>query len=163
MAKNVTAIYKDRKAAAVAVNQLLADGFSRDDVSVLMSDATRGREFAVESHSKAPEGAAVGAATGGVLGAVAAGLVAIGVIAAPGIGLVAAGPIVAALAGAGAGGAVGSLAGSLVGMGLPEHEAKLLADEIKEGSFLIGVHAHDDRADAAKKIFEETGGKHIHG
>jgi len=72
-----------------------------------MSDATRGREFALTMATKAPEGAATGATVGGALGAIAAGLVVLGVIAIPGLAIVAAGPVVATLAGLGAGAAAG--------------------------------------------------------
>lgn len=163
MSKQVTAIFGDRASAASAVDRLVAAGFARDDISALMSDATRGRHFDVESSTKAPEGAAVGAGLGGVLGAIAAGLVAVGTVAVPGVGFFAAGPIVAALAGAGAGGAAGGLMGGLVGMGIPEHEARLHLDELKEGSILLGVQAHDDRAVTARDIMRNAGGKHVHG
>jgi hypothetical protein len=39
----------------------------------------------------------------------------------------------AALAGAGVGAAVGGLTGALVGMGIPEYEAKRYEGKIKEG------------------------------
>src|SRR5262245_35064816 len=119
MAHLVTGIFANRASAELAVDQLMASGYSRDDISVLMSDATRGREFGITEDSKAPEGAATGAAVGGVLGAIAAGLISVGIIAIPGVGLVAAGPIIAALAGAGAGGAAGGLLGALIGAGIP--------------------------------------------
>lgn len=162
MAKQVTAIFDDRESAAAAVDRLMAAGFSRDDISALMSDATRGRHFDVESSTKAPEGAAVGAGLGGVLGAIAAGVVAIGTVAVPGVGFFAAGPVVAALAGAGAGGAAGGLMGGLVGLGIPEHEAKLRLDELKKGSILLGVHAHDGRADAARDIMKDADGRNVY-
>jgi hypothetical protein len=77
----------------------------------------------VKTHSKLPEGVAVGATGGGAIGAIAAGLAAVGALAIPGVGILAAGPIVAALAGAAAGGAAGGLIGGLIGLGIPEHEA----------------------------------------
>ncbi len=163
MAKNITAIYKDTAAAAVAMTRLQEAGISQDDISVLMSETTRGREFTVETESKAPEGAVTGGLIGGALGGVAAALAAVGVVAAPGIGLVAAGPLLAALAGVGAGGAAGSLAGGLAGMGVPEHEAKLVSEQISQGAILIGVHVHDDRSDDIKKVLEDTGGQNING
>ena len=161
MATIVTGIFKNRRAADDAVEQLYAAGFSERDVSVLMSDATRGREFGVEESSKAPEGAVTGAATGGVLGAVAAGLIAIGVVAIPGLGLVAAGPLLAILAGAGAGGTAGGLIGGLVGAGIPEHEAKLLANDVAEGGILLGVYAHDDNAKHAESVLKGAGAKSV--
>lgn len=161
MAQLITGLFSSRPAAEVAVDQLVEAGFSREDISVLMSDATRGREFAMTTDSKAPEGAATGAAIGGVLGAIAAGLVSVGIIALPGIGLVAAGPIIAALAGAGAGGAAGGLLGALAGAGIPEHEAKFFSEEIEKGGILVGVFAHDDRSARAREIFANAGAESI--
>jgi hypothetical protein len=147
----------------LAIDRLLEAGFARDDISALSADPTLpGRKFGVDVKSKAPEGAAVGAATGGVLGAAAAALVAIGAIAVPGLGLVAAGPVLAALAGAGAGGAAGGLIGAVAGMGVPEHEAKMFADEIESGGVLVGVNAHDDRIDLAKRCLDVGGAHAVH-
>jgi hypothetical protein len=163
MSKAVTAVYKDRDSARLAVDRLLEAGFSRDDISALTADASLpGRQFGVDTRSKAPEGAAVGAATGGVLGAAAAALVALGAIAIPGLGLVAAGPVMAALAGAGAGGAAGGIIGGIAGMGVPEHEARMFADEVKAGGVLVGVNAHDDRVDLAKRCLGIGGAQHVH-
>jgi hypothetical protein len=161
MAHLVTALFEHRAAAETAVDRLIDAGFSREDISVLMSDATRGREFAIQAESKAPEGAATGAAVGGVLGAIAAGLVAIGVIAVPGIGLVAAGPILAALAGAGAGGAAGGLIGALVGAGIPEHEAKFFSERLEQGGILVGVYTHNDRVGVAREVLSASGGASV--
>jgi hypothetical protein len=162
MSKQVTAVYKDRRSMANAVEQLVRNaGIARDDISVLMSEETRGREFAQRAASKAPEGAVTGVATGGVLGAVAAALVAVGTVAAPGVGLVAAGPVIAALAGAGAGGAAGGLVGGLIGLGIPEHEAELISHDVEQGAILLGVQAHDDRSGEVERILEDTGGTHV--
>jgi hypothetical protein len=161
MAKTVTGLFRTRGAAAFAVDGLMDAGFSQSDISVLMSDATRGREFAVETGTKAAEGAATGAAAGGALGAIAMGLAAIGSLAVPGLGIMAAGPLVAALAGLGAGGALGGLAGGLIGMGIPEHEAKLFAEEVQKGGILVGVQAHDDQAGLAEQVLKESGGTRI--
>lgn len=136
-------------------------GFSSDDISLLMSDTTHGREFAIKKSTKAPEAAAAGATIGGVLGAVAAGLAAIGSIAVPGLSLVAAGPVVAALTGLGAGAATGGLTGALIGLGIPEHEAKFYDKEIERGGILLGVYAHDDRVKIAKEILEASGAEKV--
>lgn len=161
MATLVTGLFKSRADAERAVEDLLHYGFTRDDISLLMSDATRGREFAMQMATKAPEGAAAGATIGGVLGAIAAGLVALGIVAVPGVGLVAAGPIVATLAGLGAGAAAGGLTGALIGLGIPEHEAKFFHEEIERGGILVGVYAHDDRAPHARKILEAAGAQRV--
>jgi hypothetical protein len=126
-----------------------------------MSDATRGREFALQMATKAPEGAAAGATIGGALGAVAAGLVAMGIIVVPGLALVAAGPVVATLAGLGAGAAAGGLTGALIGVGIPEHEAKFYNEAIEQGGILLGVYAHDDRAAQARRLLEASGAEKV--
>lgn len=96
-----------------------------------------------------------GVAVGGVLGWLAG----IGALAIPGIGpFVAAGPIMAALAGAGIGGVVGGVAGALIGMGIPEYEAKRYENLVKQGGILLSVHVDDSEwLKKAKKILEDDG------
>lgn len=161
MSKLVTAIFHSRSAAEMAVDELTRAGFAPEDISLLMSDSTSGREFAVKKGTKVPEGTATGATVGGVIGAVAAGLAAVGSLAIPGLALVAAGPVVAALAGLGAGAAAGGLAGALIGLGLPEHEAKFYDKEIQKGGILVGVYAHDDRQKVARDILEAAGAEKV--
>jgi hypothetical protein len=161
MAKLVTGLFKTRSAAERAVENLVDDGYSREDISILMSDATRGREFALQMATKAPEGAAAGATIGGALGAIAASLVALGIIVVPGLALVAAGPVVATLAGLGAGAAAGGLTGALIGVGIPEHEAKFYNEAIEQGGILLGVYAHDDRAAHARRLLEASGAEKV--
>src|SRR5205085_9670420 len=131
--------------------------------SVLMSDATKSKEFAIESGTRAAQGAAVGGAVGGVAGATLAAIAAVGTsLALPGLGLVIAGPIVAALAGLGAGGATGGLIGALVGAGIPEHRAKVYDAGIRSGGILLGVEARNgDDADNLQKFLEDLGAEHV--
>ena len=145
------------------VNQLRAAGFRGDDISVLFPDKTGARDFAHEQHTKAPEGAATGAGTGGVLGGGLGWLVGIGALAIPGVGpFIAAGPIMAALAGAAVGAAAGGLTGALVGLGIPEYEAKQYEGKILKGNMLISVHTEDgDEVDRAKEIFQREGAQDI--
>lgn len=121
-----------------------------------------GPNFAVNEASKAPEGATAGATVGGALGGILMGLVATGIILIPGVNVVAAGPLLAVLAGIGGGGTVGGLLGGLVGMGIPEHEAKLVEQGLERGSVLVGVRAHADRVDVARKLLQDAGGTHVH-
>lgn len=121
-----------------------------------------GRNFALAESSKAPEGATAGATVGGALGGILMGLAATGLVLIPGVNLVAAGPLLAVLAGIGGGGAVGGLLGGLLGLGIPEHEAKLVEQGLSKGNVLVGVRAHADRVDVARKILRETGGTHVH-
>jgi hypothetical protein len=101
--KVVLGIYKTRSAVESAVDALKADGFSASDISVLMPERTGSQDFAHSKGTKAPEGAATGA-----------------------------GPIMAAMAGVGVGGAVGGVTGALVGLGIPEYEAKRYEGFVKK-------------------------------
>src|SRR5437667_11951039 len=66
--KLITGLFKSRIAAESALDAILKRGYSRDDISVLMSDATRNKEFAVETRSHAAGGAGIGGAVGGAVG-----------------------------------------------------------------------------------------------
>ena len=125
MKKAVFCIAKNLEQAELIVDQLKLAGFSNNDISVLLPDKSGTQDFAHEKHTKAPEGAAIGGATGIGVGAVLGWLAGIGSLAIPGVGpLIAAGPIMGALGGAAVGAATGSITGALVGLGIPEYEAK---------------------------------------
>jgi len=56
------------------------------------------------------------------------------------------------------GGAIGGVAGALIGMGIPEYEAKRYEGRIKEGGILLSVHCDDSKwTKKAKEILEQTG------
>jgi len=130
----VKGLFKTRAAAEAAVDAIIKRGYTRDDVSVLMSDSTKNKEFAVQTRSHAADGLGIGGAIGGTVGAVLATIVAVATaLTIPGVGLVVAGPIAAALAGAGAGGATGGLIGLLIGTGIPEHRAKVYETGVRGG------------------------------
>ena len=139
--KLVTGLFQNRIAAEAAVDAILKRGYTRDDISVMMSDATHSKEFALQARTHAADGAGIGGALGGVVGAVLAAIVAVGsTIFLPGINLVIAGPIAAALAGGGAGALTGGLIGALVGHGIPEEHAKQYEQGIKDGGIVMGVN-----------------------
>src|SRR5882672_2748434 len=155
----VFGIYRTRTQAENAVDALRAAGFRNTDISALLPDNVGTKDFAHEKNTKAPEGMAAGAATGGLVGGTLGWLAGIGSLAIPGLGpFIAAGPIMGALAGAGVGGAVGGVAGALIGMGMPEYEAKRYEGRVKEGGILLSVHC-DDAAwiKRARNILETTG------
>ncbi|WP_347986493.1 hypothetical protein [Methylomonas sp. AM2-LC] len=158
MKKAVFCIAKDISQTEIIVNQLKSAGFSSNDISVLLPDKNTSKDFAYEKHTKAPEGASVGGTLGLGVGAVLGWLVGIGSLAIPGVGpFIAAGPIMAALSVAAVGAAAGGLTGALIGVGMPEFEAKRYEGKIKGGCVLISVHAANSAAiDQAKEIFEEA-------
>ena len=161
--KSVFCIASSLTQAEQIVDRLQNAGFSNNDVSALFPDKGGTRDFAHEKGTKAPEGAATGAGSGAVLGGVLGWLAGIGALAIPGVGpFVAAGPILAALSGAAVGGTVGGITGALIGMGIPEYEAKRYEGKIKEGGILISVHTdNSDEVKRAKEIFEQVGAQNI--
>jgi len=158
----VTGLFKTRAAAEAAVDAIIKRGYTRDDISVLMSDATKNKEFAVETRSHAADGLGIGGAIGGTVGAVLAAIVVIATpIAIPG-GLFVAGPIAAALAGAGAGGATGGLIGLLIGTGIPEHRAKVYDAGLRGGGILLGVEAKSkEDVDKLATLLEDIGAEYV--
>ena len=161
--KLVTGLFRSRVAAEAGVDAVMKRGYTRDDISVLMSDATRTKEFALQAKSHAADGAGIGGAVGGAVGAVLAAIAAVGTtLFLPGINLLIAGPIAAALAGAGAGGVTGGLIGLLVGAGIPEYRAKVYDSEIRGGGILIGVEAQsDEEVDRLETLLDELGAQHV--
>jgi len=161
--KLVTGLFKNRLAAEAAVDAIMKRGYTRDDISVMMSDATQSKEFALQTRTHAADGAGIGGAVGGVVGAVLAAIVAVGsTILLPGINLVIAGPIAAALAGAGAGGATGGVIGALIGAGIPEYRAKVYEAGLRSGGILLGVEAKsDEEVDKLEELLEAIGGEHV--
>ena len=155
----VFGIYQTQADVEYGVDALRAEGFRNTDVSVLFPENKGTKDFAVEKNTKAPEGTAAGATTGVVIGGVLGWLAGIGALAIPGIGpFIAAGPVVAALAGVGVGGAVGGIAGALIGMGIPEYEAKRYEGRVKSGGILLSVHSDNGEwTKKAKDILERTG------
>jgi hypothetical protein len=155
----VFGIYATRIGAEEAVDALRRAHFRNTDISVLFPDNVGTKDFAVEHHTKAPEGTATGATSGAVVGGVLGWLAGIGMLAIPGVGpLLAAGPIVAALAGAGALGTVGGLVGALIGMGIPEYEAKRYEGRVKNGGILLSVHCDESEwVKKAKEILKNSG------
>src|SRR6266404_8067552 len=164
MSKNfVTGLFKTRAAAEAAVDAIIKHGYTRDDISVLMSDATRNKEFAIQTRSHAADGAGIGGALGGAVGAVLAAITAVGTtIFLPGINLVIAGPIAAALAGAGAGAATGGVIGALVGAGIPEYRAKVYDAGLRSGGILVGVEARsDEEVERLEQLLQDVGAEHV--
>jgi hypothetical protein len=152
-------IYTTVPAADSATDRLVRSGFSAGDVSALLPEDLGTRPIGTEKATKAPEGAVTGAGSGAVLGLLAG----IGALAIPGVGpLIAAGPIMAALAGVGVGGAVGGFTGALIGLGIPEYEAKRYEGRLQKGAILLSVHCDTSvEIKRAKEIMKNAGAEDI--
>lgn len=156
-------IYQSRGAVEEAVDALRNAGFRSTDISVLLPENVGNKDFAHEKNTKAPEGVTTGGVTGGVIGGALGWLAGIGALAIPGLGpFIAAGPILGLLGGLGAGATIGGVAGALVGMGIPEYEAKRYEGRVREGGILLSVHSdNSDWTKRARQILEQTGAHDI--
>jgi hypothetical protein len=157
MKSAVSALVSTPVQAEKAIDQLRLAGFVASDISFLYSDSEGVNSLFHVNSTKAPEGTVAGGSAVGLVGGIAGFLVGIGALTIPGFGpLVAAGPIMTALSGAAVGAAVGGVGGCLIGLGLPEYEAKLYAGKITEGNMLIVAHCDDDpaRQSSARSVFE---------
>lgn len=159
----VSAVFKSHKAADKAIHQLDKAGFTDEQVSFVMSEDTRDNYIKeIKNTNKADEGAAAGAGIGGLAGAVAGILMAAGAIAIPGLNLIVTGALVSSLAGLGAGALAGGLVGGLIGAGIPEHEAKLYANEIERGNFLVSVQTQTkEEEQKVREIFSQNSADRI--
>lgn len=155
MTSLISATFKTRAAAEAALRSVEAIGVNDEQISVIVTDETRGSSFNIEKGNKMGEGTAAGATAGGIVGAILGSLATATAIAIPGLNVVVVGAAVSAVAGFGAGAATGGLIGALVGAGITEHEAKIYEDEIKNGAVLLAVKPeNDDQADQIKDIFK---------
>jgi hypothetical protein len=151
----VVGVFTDASRAQRAVAELRGAGF-RDDQIGFMSRDENFTTQSTHAGDAAAEGAIGGAVTGGSIAtlwglAVAAGLL-------PAIGpVIAGGAIAALLASAAAGAAVGSVLGFLIGLGIPEDEAKYYERQLHAGRTLVTVKPVD-RADEATTILQRHGG-----
>ena len=163
MSKAVFCIATSQEQVHTIVDRLKGAGYPGTDISVLFPDKSGTKDFAHEQHTKAPEGATIGGGSGAVLGGALGWLVGIGALAIPGVGpFIAAGPIMAALGGAAIGGSVGGIAGALIGLGVPEYEAKQYDAKLRKGNILISCHSEDnDQIKRAEQIFKDCGAEDI--
>jgi hypothetical protein len=150
MRETVVALFDNITDAQAAVRELLDNGFTRENLSLVSRE---GADQYGELLDPLPmddtiEGVASGALLGGLTGLVV-GLFALAI---PGVGpVIAAGPIAAALTGAGVGAVTGGLVGALVDLGYDEDTAGYYAEGVRRGGVLLTVHA-GNRHDLAHSI-----------
>lgn len=167
--KTVIGIFEDRFDAEAAIDELEEMGFSPKDVSVVVKEGEKvtNSESTGRKGGSVAEGAVSGAATGGVLGGLTGLLVGIGALAIPGVGaFLIGGPIAIALgltgaaattiSGATTGALAGGLVGGLIGLGVPEDEAQIYEQKVRQGAVLLAVPTNSDTGEAeVRKVFED--------
>lgn len=149
------AVYTSRVAAEEAIRTLATDGFPLAQLSIIGKDfqsSERPLGF-VDAASVASEGAAIGGATGGLVGL----MLASALLVVPGIGpVIVGGQLIAALIGgvegALAGAALGGLAGVLIGYGISREHVLRFETEIRAGRFLVVFRGGGDEAERASAL-----------
>ena len=154
------AIFNDRAEAQRAIGQLKDAGFTEKEIGMTTRETegaqtkSRGADGHKETH--ATEGAVTGLAAGAGVGALWGLGILAGVV--PAIGpAIAGGTLAAILSSAAAGAAAAGLAGTLIGYGIPEKEAKYYEKEFQSGRTVVTVHAKE-RAAEAQSIMQRCGG-----
>lgn len=137
------------------VAALKAAGFSKDEISVMLPDHASARTRNPEEHAVL----VAGHDTAGVLDGTLAWIDGISELSLPGeTRFIAGGPIVAAMGGAGKGG----ITAGLVGLGLPDSEARRYDAKIRKDKILICVPASDaDEVACVRAIFAQQGGEDL--
>jgi uncharacterized membrane protein len=153
MNETIVALYDDLERAHAAVQELLDNAFTRNDISVVMSDAAR--QY-YSQYGEAPvmlEDVAKGAGGGALLGGMTGLLVGLAALVVPGVGpVLAAGPIAAALVGTGVGAAAGGIVGVLADLGLRSEHSQAYAEAVRRGGILVAVRGLGEHAGRARAI-----------
>ncbi|MEP0768531.1 general stress protein [Coleofasciculus sp. FACHB-SPT36] len=169
--KRAVGVFSTPEQAEYALNELRDSGFAMNTVSVVARDSTRQDEVAgVEVNpygggNEAGGGAAAGALAGGAVGGLVGVLGALSALAVPGFGPVIAGGAIAsilgdALIGGAVGAATGGIVGTLMGLGIPEEQAKVYNHRVSQGDYLVIVEGTQDEINRAESILNRQGIQH---
>lgn len=165
-------VFSDAEAAEDAIIELKDEDFDAHEISVI----TRNRDHLAASRdntdTNVADGAVSGAATGGVIGGLAGLLIGLGAITIPGLGaILIGGPIAAALGLTGAaattlsgtvtGALAGGLVGALVDLGVPEEDARVYEERIREGGVVVAVPIRRREEDEVRDILVDNGADRV--
>jgi hypothetical protein len=146
-----------------AVENLLASGFTKDNITVMCSDEAVERHFqAFQKQEPAGTYTPATAVSGGAIGAALGGLAAVaGGLATGGIGLLATAGIAAW-----AGGVAGGLVGAMMSRGVEKELANYYQQAVVDGDILVAVEADQGASETprrdlarASQILAEAGAK----
>lgn len=152
-------VFTDVEATEKVVRELLAAGFTADQISVLCSDQAVRNHFRAFDHQEpagtfTPAAALAGSTIGAMLGG---GAVILSAAATGGLSLLATGGIAAW-----GGGILGGLVGAMLTRGVEKEAANFYDQSLREGNILVMVDA-DERSAArlaeAEAIFARAGSK----
>src|ERR1700730_18327255 len=149
------------------LRQLTAAGFSKAAVSLMVADHELGTDPADEPPREGSDklrDLTLGAASGGLLLGTLGGLIGLASLTIPGLGLfLVGGPLAVALGDAIAGGAVGAVAGALIGMRIPDHQAKQYEESLSHGAAIVSVHVQSEKElESAMQVLADAGAEDLH-
>jgi hypothetical protein len=151
-------VFETVAAADQAVAELLAAGFTKDQITVICSAEAVQRHFkSYEHQDPAGKHAPAAAITGGAIGATLGGLVAVaGAMTVGGVALLVAGGLALWT-----GGVVGSLVGAMMTRGIEKELANFYDQEVSRGRILVAAEEQDparqERLAKASAIFAQHG------
>lgn len=150
----VVGVFETSTAAQRAVNELRQAGFTDSQIGVVSH--SKDGNAVNDGDSKAAEGAATGLAAGAGVGALWGLAILSGLL--PGIGpAIAGGTMGVLLSSAAAGAAAAGIGGALIGMGIPDDDAKYYDSEFRAGRTIVTVHGGANAA-RAEAILNSAGG-----
>lgn len=138
-------VFPTRASAENALADLKAEGFRDDEVGLIGKDS-KGKVVrkGTAEDNNAGEGAAIGAAAGALGGAAVGAGVITGVI--PVVGpVLAIGTLGTILLNAVGGAVIAGIAGTLIGWGIPENDAKYYEERVQEGQYLVTVKCENGK------------------
>jgi hypothetical protein len=146
-------VFASLDAAESAVHQLLAAGFTADDITVVCSDGSKEKHFRAFEHQQ-PAGANTPAAAtaGGAVGAVMGGATAVAA------GIVAGGLPLVIVGGTGllTGGVVGGFLGAMLTRGVEKEAANYYDQAVEDGMLLVTVERHEAQGEPSLACAEEV-------
>lgn len=141
--ETVVGLFETRDEAESAVRDLVADGFSRDDITVVSNATVEGGTTTVideapdQDESDVAENVLLSGAVGAAVGVISVFI--------PGVGpVIAAGPLLAGLVGAGVGAVTGGLASVLAETEIPEVDRHYYAEGVRRGGTLVVLTTEDE-------------------
>jgi hypothetical protein len=150
-------VFSDVKRADQAVANLLAAGFTRDNLSVVCSDEViRAHYEGIKTEEPAGAHTPLAVAAGGTIGA-------IGGLALAAVGTALGGPAFLAAGGLAfwTGGVVGGLVSAMMTRGVEKSAAELYSQALTDNKILVAVESHESDAALslakAERIFQEAG------
>lgn len=156
-------VFPTQQEAERALSELQNAGFPMRQVSIIAQrvdgrDNFSGAGVRGADGNRVGEGAATGALTGGIVGGLVGLIGSLTALTIPGIGpIVAGGALASTLTGGAVGAAAGSLVGALVGLGIPEENARMYSDRVSRGEYLVVVDGSSEEIHMAESLLNHHG------